>query len=239
MAHGQGRQGIVAAIENRLHRRGAAERRGHQRIRRLPDGKVEIRDVSGAVDLFDDVVLASHANQSLAMLTDASPDERALLSCFRYTPNTAVLGADKRRGAADLVEPGWNNLATPATHEEATVSYWMNALQDLDIKTDLFVTLNPSSKMTLKGEIRREEYDHPIFDGPAKEAQGKLWALQGQRNGCSVLRCLFWRRLSRGRAAIRPCRRRRIGRGAPAVDGQGRVRPHHPGRRSATAARAA
>ena len=152
-------------------------------IRRLNGGKVEVKDVCGAVDLFDDVVLASHANQSLAMLTDATPEETALLSCFRYTPNTAVLHADKRLMPSKRTWwSSWNFLGHTGDHAEATVSYWMNALQDLDIKTDLFVTLNPSSKLTLEGEIRREEYDHPIFDGPAMEAQARLWELQGRRN---------------------------------------------------------
>ena len=151
-------------------------------IRRLANC-VEIQDVSGSVDLFDDVVLASHADQSLAMLTDATPEERALLSCFRYTQNTAVLHADKRLMPARRTWwSSWNFLGHTGDHSEATVSYWMNALQNLDIKTDLFVTLNPSSKMTLKGEVRREYYEHPIFDGPAMEAQARLWALQGARS---------------------------------------------------------
>jgi predicted NAD/FAD-binding protein len=177
-----GSRNYVAAIERdftgqvRLNAAVAA-------IRRLAGGKVEIKDVSGAVDLFDDVVLASHANQSLAMLSDATPDETALLSCFRYTPNTAVLHADTRLMPSKRTWwSSWNFLGHTGDHAEATVSYWMNALQGLDIKTDLFVTLNPSSKLALKGEIRREEYDHPIFDGPAMEAQGKLWELQGQHN---------------------------------------------------------
>jgi hypothetical protein len=151
-------------------------------IRRMANA-VEIKDRSGAVDLFDDVVLASHADQSLAMLSDATEDERAILSCFRYTPNTAVLHADKRLMPAKRTWwSSWNFLGHTGDHSEATVTYWMNALQNLDLKTDLFVTLNPSSKLTLKGEIRREEYEHPVFDGPAMAAQTQIWDLQGRNN---------------------------------------------------------
>lgn len=151
-------------------------------IRRLANA-VKIKDVSGATDLFDEVVLASHADQSLKMLTDAEPDERRLLSAFRYTPNTAVLHADKRLMPKNRAWwSAWNFLGHTGDHQEATVSYWMNALQNLPLKTDLFVTLNPSSKLELKGEIRREDYEHPIFDGPAMAAQGEIWGLQGQRN---------------------------------------------------------
>ena len=151
-------------------------------IRRLANA-VEIKDVSGAVDLFDEVVLASHADQSLAMLSDPTDEERRVLSAFRYTPNTAVLHADRRlMPKRKAWWSAWNFLGHTGDHEEATVSYWMNELQSLDIKTDLFVTLNPSSKLVLKGEIRREEYEHPVFDGPAMAAQSDIWALQGERN---------------------------------------------------------
>ena len=151
-------------------------------IRRLANC-VEIKDVSGSVDLFDDVVLASHADQSLAMLTDATAEEKSLLSRFRYTPNTAVLHADKRLMPSKRTWwSSWNFLGHTGDHSEATVSYWMNKLQNLEVKTDLFVTLNPSSKMTLEGEICREYYEHPIFDGPAMDAQAQLWALQGARS---------------------------------------------------------
>jgi predicted NAD/FAD-binding protein len=151
-------------------------------IRRI-NGKVEIKDVSGAVDLFDDVVLASHADQSLKMLTDATEEERTVLGSFRYTRNIASLHADTRMMPRKRTWwSSWNYLGHTGDHSEATVTYWMNKLQDLPIKGDLFVTLNPPSRLKLKGEIRREEYDHPMFDGAAMDAQKKIWALQGEQN---------------------------------------------------------
>lgn len=148
-------------------------------IRRVA-GKVEIKDVSGAIDRFDDVVLASHADQTLKMLTDPTEQEHAVLSAFRYTRNIASLHADAGMMPRKRTWwSSWNYLGHTGDHSEATVSYWMNALQDLPIKTDLFVTLNPPSSRALKGEIRREEYDHPMFDGAAMDAQKKLWSLQG------------------------------------------------------------
>jgi predicted NAD/FAD-binding protein len=75
----------------------------------------------------------------------------------------------------------WNYLGHTGDHSEATVTYWMNLLQDLPTRTDLFVTLNPPSRLKLAGEVQRIDYEHPLFDGPAIAAQRQLWSLQGQR----------------------------------------------------------
>jgi predicted NAD/FAD-binding protein len=150
---------------------------------RREDGKVRLRDASGGEDIFDHVVIAAHADQALAMLDDADADERQLLSAFSYTRNEAVLHTDpvmmpKKRNWWS----SWNYLGHTGDHSEATVSYWMNRLQPLATKADLFVTLNPPSRLALKGEIRRETYEHPLFDTRALDAQGRLWSLQGMRN---------------------------------------------------------
>lgn len=151
-------------------------------IRRVA-GKVDVQDVSGAIERFDDIVLACHADQALRLMTDPSPDEQALLSSFRYTRNTTVLHGDKRMMPSRRHWwSSWNYLSRTGDHSEATVTYWMNLLQTLPIKSDLFVTLNPPSRLELAGEIRRDEYEHPVFDGPAMDAQRKIWAIQGQRN---------------------------------------------------------
>ncbi len=146
-------------------------------------GKVRIRDTTGAEDIFDHVVIAAHADQALAMLSDADEAESSLLGAFSYTRNVAVLHADpvmmpKKRNWWS----SWNYLGHTGDHSEATVSYWMNLLQPLETKTDLFVTLNPPGRLDLKGEVTRQTYDHPLFDGAALAAQDKLWSLQGARN---------------------------------------------------------
>lgn len=151
-------------------------------IRRI-GGRVEVADSRGGVDRFDDIVLACHADQALKLMSDPSVDEQALLSSFRYTRNVAVLHADKRMMPSRRPWwSSWNYLGHTGDHSEATVTYWMNLLQDLPVKSDLFVTLNPPSRLELAGELRRDEYDHPVFDGAAMEAQRRLWSLQGERN---------------------------------------------------------
>src|SRR6185295_5030556 len=106
-----------------------------------------------------------------------------LLGAFSYTRNEAVLHADpvmmprKRNWWSS-----WNYLGHTGDHSEATVSYWMNRLQPLATDVDLFVTLNPPSRLKLKGEIVRQDFEHPLFDTAALAAQDQLWARQGTRN---------------------------------------------------------
>jgi predicted NAD/FAD-binding protein len=151
-------------------------------IRRHANGVDIFRD-AGA-ELFDEVVIATHADQALRLLWDADEDERSVLGAFGYRANDAVLHSDtslmpKRRS----VWSSWNYAAEgKAAAQQLSVTYWMNRLQHLDPANPLFVTLNPIDEPDPALVIRRERYDHPIFDGAAIAAQGRLWSLQGRRN---------------------------------------------------------
>ncbi len=156
------------------------------RIRRSDDG-VEVMDADGRVALFDHVVIATHANQALGMLDDASDAERRLLGGFRYSHNTAILHRDpslmpRRRATWS----SWNYIGARGqgwdSTQECTVTYWMNRLQGLETETPLFVTLNPQTAPDPRLVIRSEVYQHPMFDTAALRAQQDLWSLQGERN---------------------------------------------------------
>jgi predicted NAD/FAD-binding protein len=128
--------------------------------------------------------MATHADQALAALADASERERELLGAFRYSRNLAVLHTDDsfmpRRRA---VWSSWNYLgARNATGGDVCVTYWMNRLQNLSSKRPLFVTLNPPRPPRAGTLLHSEVYDHPVFDAAAMQAQRKLWLLQGERN---------------------------------------------------------
>jgi len=146
---------------------------------------VEVTDVRGGVETFDDVVLATHANQSLDLLEDADGAEREVLDSFQYTPNLAVLHSDeslmpKRKS----VWSSWNYVAEKQTDasDALCVTYWMNMLQSLDPATPLFVTLNPCRPIDPSKIIRSFHYEHPLFDVAAIRAQRRIWQLQGRRN---------------------------------------------------------
>ncbi len=142
---------------------------------------VEILDGHGARRRFDHVVVATHADRALALLSQPSADERRLLGAFRYSANEAVLHRDpdlmpQRRAAW----ASWNYLSDQRSGDRRlSVTYWMNRLQPLDTPKDLFVTLNPLREPKPDAVLARIAYDHPLFDAATGRAQQELWSLQG------------------------------------------------------------
>ena len=143
---------------------------------------------------FDDVVIATHADQALALLADADADERRLLGAIHYRRNHAVLHSDpalmplrKRvwsswnyasaRGGAARKGGAKDQAGGPAL----SVTYWMNRLQHISDETPLFVTLNPVVEPDPALVHARMDYEHPLLDTTAVDAQRQLWSLQGRR----------------------------------------------------------
>ena len=151
-------------------------------VARTPEGVV-VRDVTGGRQTFDQVVIACHADQALALLEAPSPREQAVLGAFGYSRNLTVLHSDlalmpRRRG----LWSAWNYMGRtgPGGDRSLCVTYWMNRLQDLPAHTPLFVTLNPLQPPDPAKVVRTEVYEHPRFDGAAIRAQKQLWSLQGE-----------------------------------------------------------
>ncbi len=152
------------------------------RVRRAPEG-VYVQDVPGSEVLYDRVVMASHGDESLALLADATEEERGILGAFQYQPNRAVLHTDvslmpKRHNAW----AAWNYLASETQGEAANVSvtYWMNRLQNLTSEHDYFVSLNPLTEPAPGSILYDTLYMHPVFTRDAMQAQERLTAIQGQ-----------------------------------------------------------
>ena len=151
-------------------------------LRRSPAG-VEVTDSTGTTETYDHAVLAVHAPQSLAMLADASVDERGVLGPIRTLPNAVYLHRDTtlmpRRKAAWA---SWNVLQEAGREDsQISVTYWMNRLQNLDPLRPLFVSLNPPRPPRPELTFATYSYDHPQFDAPALAARRRLDAIQGQR----------------------------------------------------------
>ena len=157
--------------------------RGIRRVRRV-SGAVDVTDERGCIERFDHVVIATHADQALRMLTDPSPQESRLLGAFGYAENRAVLHSDpllmpRRRSAW----ASWNYISRNVGEtKRLSVTYWMNRLQNIPDATPLFVTLNPDRALEPRHLIGAETYHHPLFDAGAMAAQQQLWSLQGGRN---------------------------------------------------------
>lgn len=153
-----------------------------RQVRRGADAIVLQGD--GWSERFDEVVFATHADKTLAMLADASPAETEALAAFRYSRNRAVLHGDvalmpRRRRAWAC----WNHIGDRGRPDAAcAVTYWMNRLQGLPEKQPLFVTLNPPPTLREDTILHEEVYEHPLFDAAALAAQSRLWSLQGKQH---------------------------------------------------------
>lgn len=151
-------------------------------VRRGASGVAVATDAGGAAERYDQVVVATHADQALRMLPDADADETRLLGAFGYSRNRAVLHSDpllmpQRRA----VWSSWNYSGDRSRPGALCVTYWMNRLQGIGNETPLFLTLNPVLEPRPEHLVRTQDYEHPIFDGAAMRAQDRLWCLQGRR----------------------------------------------------------
>jgi uncharacterized protein len=161
-------EAIVAPWRDRV-RTGAPVRR----IERLADG-VRIEADGCESEEFDQVVIATHSDQALAMLADPSEAEREVLGAIPYQRNQAVLHTDaslmpRRRAAWS----SWNFHLAPAPATGTTVTYWMNHLQRLRTREQYFVTLNRTAQIDPAKIIRKIAYDHPVYTKEGVAAQAR------------------------------------------------------------------
>lgn len=151
-------------------------------VERTPSG-VTIHLGGQPAQSFDQVVLATHADDALKLITGPSAAERAVLGAFRYSVNDAVVHRDiklmpRRRKAW----ASWNYVGTGTldADREVPITYWMNNLQNLDRRHPLFVSLNPCQDIAPERIERTMTYSHPIFDQAAISAQARIGEVQGQ-----------------------------------------------------------
>ena len=151
-----------------------------QRVTRQPaGGKVLVESLRGR-DSFDQVVLASHSDQSLRLLADASADERSALGGVGYQPNRALLHTDARLMPVNRrVWSSWNYLSSGGDDPAVSVTYWLNRLQPLPFRTPVFVSLNPLVEPDPARVLAEFDYAHPVFDAGAIAAQQRLPQVQG------------------------------------------------------------
>jgi predicted NAD/FAD-binding protein len=154
-----------------------------QAVRRAGHG-VCIKDSEGQWGRFDKVVLACHADQALALLIDPDEREGTLLGSFAYSSNTVWLHGDpslmpRRRD----VWSSWNYVAdSRPTDGKASVTYWMNRLQNFPEDVPLFVSVNPMRTPDIGKAHVRHVFEHPMFDPAAIRAQRHLHEIQGVRD---------------------------------------------------------
>ena len=152
-----------------------------RRIRREPDF-VEIESENGGRERFDQVVIATHADEALGLLDDPCPLEREILGNFPYQPNSAVLHTEpsvlpRRRRAWS----GWNLHVPVDGADRVRITYNMNILQKIPGPHVFNVTLNDPGTIPAEKTLGRFTYRHPQYGPGAEAAQRRHHELIGLR----------------------------------------------------------
>jgi len=148
---------------------------------------VELILESGDSHEFDHVVFACHSQQTLRMLDTPSQAEQDILSAINFQPNAAIIHTDESvMHSNPLSWASWNTyVPSPSADNQAeqlpcTAVYWMNSLQNLECKTNIFVSLNPQNTIEPSKVLKTRHYEHPIFDQAGVNAQKRLAEINGK-----------------------------------------------------------
>lgn len=163
---------LIAPLQNRIHIATPV-----RAVRRQPDGVIVDSERFGN-QFFDQVVIAAHSDQALALLSDASADERAILGAIPYRDNDVVLHTDetvlpRRR----LAWASWNYHLAAGRQDNAMLTYNMNILQTITAPVTFCVTLNNAAAIDSGKVLRRFRYAHPVFTlagGAAQQRWGEI-----------------------------------------------------------------
>lgn len=180
-----GSRQYVDRLEAALQAQGVALRVNTpvQSVRRRPQG-AEVRARGGEWEAFDEVIFATHSDDTLALLADPTEAEQRALGAIRYQPNDIVLHADesimpKRRST-------WASWVYTEDRQQKSdridLTYWMNSLQPIPDSDPHFVTLN--TKRRIREELIYDQVTlrHPVYDLGALAAQEAVRAFNGVHN---------------------------------------------------------
>ena len=132
---------------------------------------------------YDKVIIAAHADEALKIIESPSEDEKKILKNFSYKKNLAIIHTD------ETVMPknrkswcSWNSAIDQNNLNQNSVTYWLNLLQNLNINTDIFLTLNPFFKIDEKKIIKKVSFTHPYYNQEALDSQKHLKSIQNKKN---------------------------------------------------------
>jgi predicted NAD/FAD-binding protein len=132
---------------------------------------------------YDKVVLASHADESLKIISDTTNKEKEILSNFKYKPNKAIIHSDESAMPKNKKAwCSWNSSLNPQNTEQSSVTYWLNQLQNLKIDQNVFLTINPFFKIDQDKIFNKIDFTHPYYDEKALQNQSNLKSIQNVNN---------------------------------------------------------
>jgi uncharacterized protein len=151
-----------------------------EEIRRSEDG-VQVTVRGRDSERFDQLIMATHSDQALAILADASASEHEILKAIPYQQNEVVLHTDpgmlprRRRAWAS-----WNYRLLEKTGSRATVTYHLNRLQNLISEQEFCVTLNMTECIDPARVLHRVVYSHPVYTPAGVDAQRRVSEISGR-----------------------------------------------------------
>lgn len=146
------------------------------------ENTVHVHFKDAQTEIFDALVIATHSDQALALLADASENERAILGSIRYQENTVVLHHDERLlPRSKRCWASWNYRLGGGDSALPSLTYNMNLLQNIDCKRTFCVTLNDDA-IDPEKILGRFRYAHPQFDAEAVRAQRRYAEINGVQN---------------------------------------------------------
>jgi predicted NAD/FAD-binding protein len=146
------------------------------------DDRVEIKTASGNKEIFDQVIIATHSDQALGLLVDASEIEQRVLKAIPYQDNEVVLHTDTSLLPSNRKTwSSWNYRIMQEEHKQAppVLTYNMNILQSIDAQSTFCVTLNKTEAIDPEKIIGVYHYAHPVFSADAVAAQEQWKTVNG------------------------------------------------------------
>ena len=145
-------------------------------VERRGDGVV-VQDATGKTAAYDRVIIATHADEAVALLSSPTSAEKELLSVFKYQKNTALLHTDESvmpRTRRAWSSWNWWTGVDSRGQMKSTTSYWMNSLQRVSDKKNYFLSINDTGRVRSEHRLKEIEYEHPIFSVDTARAQTRL-----------------------------------------------------------------
>ncbi len=132
---------------------------------------------------YDKVVIATHADEALSLITDPTPEEKSILANFKYKNNIATIHTDESLMPKNKKAwSSWNSSVNKENTSETSITYWLNLLQNLKTNKNIFLSLNPFLKIDQKKIISKVKFTHPYYDKEALENQNRLKNIQNKKN---------------------------------------------------------
>ena len=132
---------------------------------------------------YDKVVFATHADQTISIIKNPTDEEKNLLTKFNYKKNIALIHTDEKVMPLNKKAwSSWNSSINSSNLNESSITYWLNLLQNLNVRKNIFLTLNPFFQVDKDKIIKKIEFTHPYYNQEALSFQKNLSNIQNKKN---------------------------------------------------------